>query len=336
MSETHDQARNELSVAAADYVCPRDHGPLHRRTECFVCSTCGSSYPLVRDVPVFICDERSVFAAADYTGDPGAAVVARVGIAARSLRSFKAIERGLAGWLQGTTSNLKRPFYPDAVAETLKRRGTARVLVVGSGGRSYSHPRAKVVCTDVGFGPHVQAIADAHDLPFPDGSFDLAVAVAVLEHVADPQRCVAEIWRVLGSGGLVYAVTPFMEPVHMGAYDFTRFTPLGHRRLFRWFDTIDEGVAMGAGSMFGFALSGFLVSLWGNRLWRNVAGLGGLFLMAPLKKLDKWMAPLPSRDNAGGCYFVGTRRETPISDRALIAMYKGGFAKIPRADADAA
>lgn len=84
---------------------------------------------------------------------------------------------------------------------------------------------------------------------------------------------------------------------------------------------------MGAGSMFGFALAGFLVSLWGNRWWRNVAGLAGLFLMVPLKKLDKWMAPLPSRDNAGGCYFIGARRETPISDHELISMYKGGFAK---------
>lgn len=170
MSETRDQVRNELSVPAADFVCPRDHGPLQPGLECFVCSTCGSSYPLVRGVPVFICDERSVFSVADYTRDPGAAVVARVGIAARCLRSFKVMERHLAGWLEATTSNVRRPFYPDAVAETLKRHGAARVLVVGSGSRSYRHPQATVVCTDVDSGRTFRRSPTLMICRFPTGA----------------------------------------------------------------------------------------------------------------------------------------------------------------------
>lgn len=336
MSETRGQTNDEPSAAVADFVCPRDHAPLYRGTAALVCAKCGSSYPVVRGIPVFICDERSVFSAADYAEHGPPAVTAREGIAAENVGRLRTIERGLARWLEGVGSSARRPLYPDAVAETLKRRGGARVLVVGSGGQAYRYPGATVICTDVGFGPYVSAIVDAHDLPFPDGSFDLAIAVAVLEHVADPQRCVGEIWRVLAPGGVVFAVTPFLQPVHMGAHDFTRFTPLGHRRLFRWFGTIDEGVAMGAGSMLGFALSGFLVSLWSNRVWRNIAGLIGLLFKAPLKKLDKWMAPLPSRDNAGGCYFLGVRREVPVSDRELITMYKGAFVEHPSAGADIA
>lgn len=326
-----DRIRDEPATAVADFVCPRDHGSLQRETASVVCSVCGSSYPVVRGVPVFICDERSVFAAGDYSEENSTAVAARTGIAAGWLGRARTIERDFARRLENVSSNVRRPFYGDAVAETLKRRGMARVLVVGSGGRSHAHPDARVICTDVAFGPHVQAIADAHDLPFADGNFDLVVAVAVLEHVADPQRCVGEIWRVLASGGLVFAITPFMQPVHMGAHDFTRFSPLGHRRLFRWFAPIDEGVAMGAGSMFGFALSGFLVSMGSNRVWRNFANLAGLLLNAPLRKLDRWMAPLPSLDNAGGCYFLGVRSEAPISDRELIALYKGAFDKSPLA-----
>ena len=82
--------------------------------------------------------------------------------------------------------------------------------------------------------PYPILLGNAETLPFPDASFDLVIAVAVLEHVADPFRCVAEMRRVLAPSGHVYAVTPFLQPVHMGAYDFTRFTPIGHRRLFRW------------------------------------------------------------------------------------------------------
>jgi SAM-dependent methyltransferase len=38
-------------------------------------------------------------------------------------------------------------------------------------------------------------------VPFPDGYFDLVVAVMVLEHVADPQRFLQEVKRVLRPGG---------------------------------------------------------------------------------------------------------------------------------------
>lgn len=317
------------SKPPVEFVCPRDQGSLaHQGESGLVCLTCGAVYPLVRNTPVFICDERSVFAASDYKEAVPAAPPQkrRPGFAATYLRRAKRIDAAVAGRLARVTSSIKRPTFGDAVTEALKRRGTARVLVIGSGGHSYNDPRVAVVCTDVQFGPHVSAIVDAHDLPFPDGSFDLVASVAVLEHVADPQRCVAESWRVLAPGGVVFAVTPFLEGVHMGAHDFTRFTPLGHRRLFRFFTTIDEGVAMGAGSMLGYAWTGFLTSLWDNRWWRNAATVMGFLTAAPLRKLDRHMAPLASRDNAAGCYFLGARSDSPISDRELIGLYKGGFA----------
>ena len=40
----------------------------------------------------------------------------------------------------------------------------------------------------------------------------------------DPPRVVAEMHRVLRPGGLLYAEIPFMQQVHEGAYDFTRYT----------------------------------------------------------------------------------------------------------------
>lgn len=38
--------------------------------------------------------------------------------------------------------------------------------------------------------------ADIERLPFPDASFDLVLAIEVLEHVPDPERAVAELARV--------------------------------------------------------------------------------------------------------------------------------------------
>ena len=93
------------------------------------------------------------------------------------------------------------------------------------------------------------------------GSFDGVVVQAVLEHVLSPATVVAEIHRVLRDGGLVYAETPFMQAVHEGAFDFTRFTDLGHRRLFGRFEEIDRGVAVGPGSSLLWALRYFARSL---------------------------------------------------------------------------
>ncbi|MGH7099577.1 MAG: class I SAM-dependent methyltransferase [Stellaceae bacterium] len=274
---------------------------------------------------MLINDESSVFAVSDYLGGAGYEG-ASYGREWERVGSIRRRARHLLRRIGDTGSNLRHFDYPDALAEVRRVHAGPRVLVVGSGGVRYGDDDDEVIHTDVAFAPHVQVIADAHDLPFPDRDYDLVIATAVLEHVADPQRCVGEFWRVLKSDGCVFAVTPFLQPVHMGAYDFTRFTPLGHRRLFRHFDELRWGVAMGVGSTFGWALSAILESISGRRVWRRFARLAGLLLRAPLRKLDRWLIAPAHWDAAAGSFFFGRKRVDPIPDRILIRSYKGGFA----------
>lgn len=56
----------------------------------------------------------------------------------------------------------------------------------------------------------VKAIGE--DLPFADGQFDAALSFWSLNHVADPERCIAEIARVLKPGGVVRLVVDDIEP----------------------------------------------------------------------------------------------------------------------------
>ena len=112
-----------------------------------------------------------------------------------------------------------------------------------------------------------------HDLPFHDGSVDCVIAQAVLEHVLDPYAVVDEMYRVLGDRGLVYSDTPFMVQVHGREFDFTRFTFLGHRRLFRQFSLVASGVTCGPGMALAWTLRYFLLSFFeSQRLRALVSG----------------------------------------------------------------
>ncbi|MFP5375654.1 MAG: class I SAM-dependent methyltransferase, partial [Acidimicrobiia bacterium] len=53
--------------------------------------------------------------------------------------------------------------------------------------------------------------ADAHRLPFPDASFDVATANFAILHLGDPQGAAAELARVLTPGGHV-ALTVWDRP----------------------------------------------------------------------------------------------------------------------------
>lgn len=58
-------------------------------------------------------------------------------------------------------------------------------------------------------------------LPFPDDSFDAVLCYDVLEHVADPEKTLAEVYRVLKPGGVFLTVfPPYFHPkgAHLEGY----------------------------------------------------------------------------------------------------------------------
>lgn len=87
---------------------------------------------------------------------------------------------------------------------------------------------------------------DARQLPLENAAVDHVLLLDVLEHIPDPDRCLAEIFRVLKPGGTLTVQVPFMYPIHDAPYDFHRWTSFGLRRAaeragFRVRDVLEVG-----------------------------------------------------------------------------------------------
>ena len=183
----------------------------------------------------------------------------------------------------------------------------------------YDDPAIELLSFDVYRSPYVQFVADAHKIPLPDGTFDGVIVQAVLEHVLEPTVVVAEIYRVLRSGGLLYAETPFLQPVHGGPYDFTRFTESGHRYLFRAFERLDSGPLNAAGTTLLLSIDYFVRSLFRSRAAGKAAKLA-LILAATYGPAD---ARRSAVDAASGTYFLGRRADIKIGPHDIIRHYLG-------------
>jgi SAM-dependent methyltransferase len=178
------------------------------------------------------------------------------------------------------------------------------ILEIGSGVRRL---RADVVNLDIHLYPNVDIVADAAAVPFADATFDLVICDAVLEHVADPQRVVTEMVRVLTRGGSLYVDVPFLQGFHPHPIDYQRYTLSGLRALLADFEPIASGVSVGPSSALAWVLREYL-PLWAPRRLRTPVAVAGAWVTTPLKYLDTIVGHRPGAEKiAAGLYFWGRK-----------------------------
>jgi len=114
-----------------------------------------------------------------------------------------------------------------------------RTLDLGAQNGPYAAHFPRRVGLDIKKGLGVRIIGDAHALGIRDGSFDVVLCTEVLEHLAEPQRAIDEIFRVLAPGGQLLLTTRFLFPIHDAPHDYFRFTKYGLRHLLRRFEIVE-------------------------------------------------------------------------------------------------
>lgn len=291
--------------------CPETGEPLVDHGDKLTSARC--SYPVIDGVPILMSESASLFSADSLS-------------APRRPSRLRALVRRLIP--SATLALGQASRYERFVAE-IRASGGRQVLVIGGGllGAGMDpliKSELEVVESDVYLSPRVDVVCDGHSLPFADETFDGVVLQAVLEHVLDPPRVVSEAHRVLTGGGVVYAETPFLQAVHEGPFDFTRWTELGLRRLFRMFSELDRGVVIGPATTLVWSLVYFVRSFARRRSTALVVDKLATLCFFWLKYLDRILISRPgATDAASGVYFMGRKAQTPVDDREILAGYRG-------------
>jgi len=285
-----------------------------------VCRACRCTFAIEFGRPILFRQDNELFPPHAYIGHSGPRE-RRVG--------------GVASLIPSPSVNLSYRRNLAFLCARLSERAPERVrnvLVVGCGKqrawldqfmkRSKS---TRMIYCDVDSNADADLYCDAHTLPFRSGVFDAVITTAVLEHVLRPNLAADEITRVTSAEGLIYSEFPFMQQVHEGAYDFTRFTLSGHRLLFRQFRELDSGLIAGPATSLTWALENLAVCFGPTNGTRNAIRAVVRLTFFWLKYLDYFLKKNPIAIDGASCtYFVGVLEPGYLlSDRLAVESYRG-------------
>jgi len=158
---------------------------------------------------------------------------------------------------------------------------------------------------------NVDMTADILNLPIIDESVDVILNIAVLEHVASPEKAVAEFKRILKNDGVVYCYFPFMQGLHASPFDCSRRTIEGMRLLFKDWEIIELRDATGPTSGFLWIFQEYFAILlsFGFKPLYTILNMLLMVLTFPLKFLDILLIHHPMAKNISSGYAVIAKKK---------------------------
>lgn len=302
--------------------CPDCYNPgIYREDDLAICPNCLSRYDVVTEIPVLLRSDNHVFSKLAFKGQKSGFSTVRRGKMVDAIgRIFPRI-----------SVNLSSRRCLDLFAKHLETQSESYVLVVGCGTqrkwldeRFNGYPSIKLIYCDIDKTSLVDCFCDAHDLPFVDACFDGVITTAVLQHVLYPERAASEICRLLKPSGMLYSEMAFMQQVIEGAYDFTRYSHSGHRRLFNHFQEIESGMVAGPATALVWSIENFVLAFFRNVTVRMIVKSIVRLMLFWIKYFDYMLEKSPQALDGASCtFFLGSKRLEKLEDSEIINRYTG-------------
>lgn len=297
--------------------CPKCKSKLHKDiSNNLICTDCNKVYSYIKNKLFLIKDDNDIFQYDDY-----------------KTASNSSLESSYKGFflLPSLSNNFSYKKIMMDINKKIIEDPSLIVLVIGAGNQknnflNHLSNHDKCIFTDIDISSDIDFFSDAHEIPLIDSSVDIIITTAVLEHIIDPIKAVREKTRVLKDNGLIYSEMPFMQQVHEGAYDFTRLTLSGHRRLFNNFKEIDSGICAGPGTALAWTLENFILAFISSKFLklRKVIKLFTRFTFFWFKYFDYILVKDISNADSSSCtFFYGKKSRTIRSDKSIIDSYNG-------------
>lgn len=124
--------------------------------------------------------------------------------------TLRRIEIDRARWQSKASLRLVYRDYHSRLKRALVQ---GPVLEIGGGSGNLKEAIPDCVSLDVQWTPWLDIVADAHRLPFDNGSFANIVMLDVFHHLSYPVQFLREALRVLKPGGRLAMVEPNVSPV---------------------------------------------------------------------------------------------------------------------------
>ena len=282
-----------------------------------LCVDCKSTYEVFKGRYVLLSEQNELFPPSAYRGN--SAEPNTNGGRFRKLKKF----------VPKKSVNIAKDRMFKKLAAEHGDKGEV-ILIVGCGNQTEQLKRyflgnnTTFVFCDIDKNADVDLFCDSHAIPFISETFDGVITTAVLEHVLNPGEVVSEMVRVLKPGGFIYSEIPFLQSVHEGAYDFTRFTMTGHRLLLNRFNEIDAGIVGGSGTALVWSISDFFKGFSSHAGISSGLSMVARIMFFWLKYFDYLMRDNPHALNAASAtYFYGRKSDHTVTAVAIISKYNG-------------
>lgn len=287
-------------------ICPSCNKELASVNKKIICNYCDLLFPTIKEKIVLVSKENQLFPLSDYSENHY-----NKKITPQNKNFFK-------NFIPSPSVNLSQKRVLKKLLKSLSSiKQDYKILVLGCANQKNKLNKIfkknnSLILSDISLNSDCNIIFDIHNIPFKSNTFDAVITTAVLEHVYNPEEAVNEIFRVLKKDGVVYSEMPFIQQVHEGAYDFTRLSMVGHHKLFKKFENIEDGIVAGPATALYWSIENLLIAFSSSIVVRNTMKAISRLFFSWVKYLDYIICLNRKSLDGASCTYILAKKSNKI------------------------